>query len=149
MTTERELIQRLADDLEGITEELVIPEYAHTEKERTDASLALVAEARALLSQSEPEGPTDEEMNDLFWKHSSEIGPSVGVGLAHEDAPALIREALARWGRPAVEPEGPTVMEIIALADEITAEELGLVDLVRRALARWGRPAIRPVPRES
>ena len=26
------------------------------------------------------------------------------VGLSHEDAPALIREALARWGRPAVEP---------------------------------------------
>jgi len=36
------------------------------------------------------------------------------------------------------EPEEPTVMEIIALADEIEAEELGQVDLVRRALARWG-----------
>ena len=42
--------------------------------------------------------------------------------------------------------EGPTVMEIIALADEIEAEELGQVDLVRRALARWGRPAIQPEP---
>ena len=42
------------------------------------------------------------------------------------------------------EPEGPTVMEIIALADEIEAEKLGQVDLVRRALARWGRPAIQP-----
>ena len=56
--------------------------------------------ARAYLSQPEPEGPTLEEMNELFWKHSSEIGPSLGVGLAHEDAPALISEALARWGRP-------------------------------------------------
>jgi len=44
------------------------------------------------------------------------------------------------------EPEEPTVMEIIALADEIEAEELGQVDLVRRALARWGRPAVEPVP---
>ena len=39
------------------------------------------------------------------------------------------------------EPKGPTVMEIIALADEIEAEGLGQVDLVRRALARWGRRA--------
>ena len=44
------------------------------------------------------------------------------------------------------EPEGPTVMEIIELADEIEAEGLGQVDLVRRALARWGRPAVEPVP---
>jgi hypothetical protein len=35
--------------------------------------------------------------------------------------------------------EGPTVMEIIALADEIEAQKLGQVDLVRRALVRWGR----------
>jgi hypothetical protein len=38
------------------------------------------------------------------------------------------------------EPEGPTVMEIIELADEIEAAELGQVDLVRAALARWGHP---------
>jgi len=69
--------------------------------------------ARAALSQPESKGPTLEEINDLFWKHSSEIGPSVGVGLAHEDAPALICEALARWGRPAIqpEPEEPTDSE--------------------------------------
>jgi hypothetical protein len=36
------------------------------------------------------------------------------------------------------EPEGPTVMEIIELANEIEAAELGQVDLVRVALARWG-----------
>jgi len=45
---------------------------------------------------------------------------------------------------PQPELEGPTVMEIIALADEIEAEGLGQVDLVRRALARWGRPAVEP-----
>jgi hypothetical protein len=44
------------------------------------------------------------------------------------------------------EPVGPTVMEIIAMADEIEEEGLGQIDLVRRALARWGRPANQPVP---
>jgi len=48
-------------------------------------------------------------------------------------------EARAYLAQP--EPEGPTVMEIIALADEIEAEGLGQVDLVRRALARWGHLA--------
>jgi hypothetical protein len=43
------------------------------------------------------------------------------------------RDALAQ-----PEPEQPTVMEIIELADEIEAAELGQVDLVRAALARWG-----------
>ena len=54
-------------------------------------------------------------------------------------AKAAAHRARAALAQP--EPEGPTVMEIIALADEIEAEELGQVDLVRRALARWGRPA--------
>ena len=67
-------------------------------------AIELLSRARITLSQPEPEGPTLEEMNELFWKHSSEIGPSLGVGLADEDAPALICEALARWGRPAVNP---------------------------------------------
>ena len=48
--------------------------------------------------------------------------------------------ANARTALDQPEPEGPTVMGIIALADEIEAEGLGQVDLVRRALARWGRP---------
>ena len=56
----------------------------------------------------------------------------------------LLFRARPYLGQP--EPKEPTVMEIIALADEIEAEGLGQVDLVRRALARWGRPAIEPVP---
>lgn len=44
------------------------------------------------------------------------------------------------------EPEEPTVMEIIALADEIEAEGLGQVDLVRRALTRWGSALPTPQP---
>ena len=39
---------------------------------------------------------------------------------------------------PPPETEGPTVMQILALADEIEKAGLGQVDLVRAALARWG-----------
>jgi hypothetical protein len=49
---------------------------------------------------------------------------------------ALATEARAALAQPA--PEQPTVMEIIELANEIEAAELGQVDLVRAALARWG-----------
>ena len=48
----------------------------------------------------------------------------------------LAKRARAALAEP--EPEGPTVMQIIALADEIEKAELGQVDLVRAALARWG-----------
>jgi hypothetical protein len=49
---------------------------------------------------------------------------------------ALATEARAALAQP--EPEQPAVMEIIELANEIEAAELGQVDLVRAALARWG-----------
>jgi hypothetical protein len=52
---------------------------------------------------------------------------------AFRDVATRARAALAQ---PA--PEQPTVMEIIELANEIEAAELGQVDLVRAALARWG-----------
>jgi hypothetical protein len=50
--------------------------------------------------------------------------------------PGVIIRARAALAEP--EPKGPTVMQIIALADEIEKAELGQVDLVRAALARWG-----------
>jgi hypothetical protein len=52
---------------------------------------------------------------------------------AWQEIKAELKHALAQS-----EPEGPTVMEIIELANEIEAAELGQVDLVRAALARWG-----------
>ena len=58
------------------------------------------------------------------------------------DMDGVINEMRAHLAQP--EPKRPTVMEIIALADEVEAEGLGQVDLVRRALERWGRPAIEP-----
>jgi hypothetical protein len=59
------------------------------------------------------------------------------------EAPVVTR-ARAALAQP--EPVAPTVMQIIALSDEIEAEDLGIIDLVRRALARWGTPVIHPVP---
>ena len=47
---------------------------------------------------------------------------------------------IARTALAEPEPEEPTIMEIIELADEIEAAGLGQVDLVRAALARWGTP---------
>ena len=93
--------------------------------------------------QPELEGPTDEEILNLSLEHGISYSLIDG-SVMRDDALSFARAVLSRWGRP--EPEGPTVMEIIELADEIEAEELGQVDLVRRALARWGRPAIQPEP---
>jgi len=44
------LCQELADQLEAVVEELVIPEYAHAEEERSRKLLSLVQEARAILA---------------------------------------------------------------------------------------------------
>ena len=53
--------------------------------------------------------------------------------------PDVIHRARAALSQP--EPVAPTVMQILALSDEIESEQLGTIDLVRRALARWGTPA--------
>ena len=69
---------------------------------------------------------------------------SDGEWVIPEPVDTLVTRARTALAQP--EPAGPTVMEIIAMADEIEEEGLGQVDLVRRALARWGRPTIQPVP---
>ena len=52
--------------------------------------------ARALLAQPEPEGPSDDELDELF----TEIDQS-GEALSWR---LYARAALARWGRPAAAP---------------------------------------------
>ena len=74
----------------------------------------------------------------LMAHHHGGVPPEI------QHAATLVAEACDYLSQP--EPEGPTVMEIIALADEIEAEELGQVDLVRRALARWGSALPTPQP---
>ena len=59
-----------------------------------------------------------------------------GVGYVPDEAQDLMNRARAALAEP--EPEGPTVMDIIELAEQIEAAGLGQVDLVRAALARWG-----------
>jgi len=56
--------------------------------------------------------------------------------------PDVILRARAALAQPV--PTVPTVMEILALSDEIEAEDLGTIDLVRRALARWGNYPVKP-----
>ena len=58
----------------------------------------LANRARALLDQPVPEGPTDEELDELF----TEIDQS-GEALSWR---LYARAALARWGRPTPQPEG-------------------------------------------
>ena len=100
-TNPRDLIKRLAkalhdaaDDVEGWGN------YASSyfqEKHDLPGNVAKihtqVEEACAYLAQPEPEGPTDEEV----WKFWDEVDGSI---------PTIFRAALARWGRPSIEPEG-------------------------------------------
>ena len=65
-----------------------IPQLA----ERLQKLNALADRARALLAQSETEGPTDEELDELF----TEIDQS-GEALSWR---LYARTVLARWGRP-------------------------------------------------
>jgi len=65
--------------------------------------------ARTALSQPEPEGPTDEEL--LAIAIESELVASNGTNPFREDSDIedevmqFARAILARWGRPATEPE--------------------------------------------
>jgi len=88
MATERDLIQRMARELDL---------YRQLLRDDCTSTHPFADEARALLSQPEPEGPTESDLSELFYRHVGE-GSEVGF----ENA---IAEALARWGRPAVEPE--------------------------------------------
>lgn len=93
----------------------------------------LANRARAALAEPQPEPPTEREVTKLVaWLLEG-----------GEDAAANGWDHQARqFGRAAellqrLQPELPTTMEIIELADEIEAAGLGQVDLVRAALARW------------
>ena len=69
-----------------------IPQLA----ERLQKLNALADRARALLAQPEPEGPSDDELDELF----TEIDQS-GEALSWR---LYARAALARWGRPTPQP---------------------------------------------
>jgi hypothetical protein len=91
MTTERDLIQRMADELDHYRQ-LLMDDLRETH--------ALANEARAYLAQPEPEGPTDEELNRLLYY---EFTTSTGHG-ERSDPIGFARAVLTRWGSPAIEP---------------------------------------------
>jgi hypothetical protein len=64
-------------------------------------TLALMARARAALAEPQGEGPTDEELLEL-WK-SCDFGWDPLTGTVLPPHPAeYARAVLARWGRPAL-----------------------------------------------
>ena len=65
-----------------------------------DYQQTLKDQARAALAQPEPQGPTDEELTEMWMKQYG-IGSATMSVVEFKQA---IRDALARWGRPAIEP---------------------------------------------
>jgi hypothetical protein len=87
MTDYRALCARMADELDRYRQ-LLMDDRRETH--------ALAAEARAALAQPEPQGPTDEELHDLW----DQEGPEADF----QECRRFARAVLAKWGRPAIEP---------------------------------------------
>ena len=124
-------------------------------------------DARAALTQPEPQGPTDEKW---FADFAAWLAREMPAGTVIADplwwAPRIARAVLARWGRPAIAPDGPAVphgREPASVTHQPTDKELHRLmhsfvlggespedfsfdhcGFARAALARWGRPAIEP-----
>ena len=62
------------------------------------------------------------------------------AGCWHREHDVLAKARLALAAEPVPVPEGPTVMEIIELSNELDGS--GDVELVRAALSRWGRQPV-------
>ena len=90
MATERNLIQRMAKELDTW---LMAHHYGGVPPEIQHAA-TLVAEARAFLAQPEPEAPTDEELLFAFYEASLAEG-----GDTDEVTLRGLRAVLARWGK--------------------------------------------------
>ncbi len=60
----------------------------------------------AALAQPEPQGPTNEELDEfaIYWWGSETDERSVSDVIECGSMAAFARAALARWGRPAIEP---------------------------------------------
>jgi len=135
--TTRDLIQRMAKELDQYRQ------YLMDDRRETHA---LANEARAHLAQSGPEGPTDQELWDLYQDLGRDFSPT-----------CFARAVLARWGRPAIEPEpeGLTEEELDYLWTEIDggpdccAWRPYARAVIAADRARLGRPSIEPVLRES
>ena len=97
MTDFRALCARMADELDH---------YRQLLMDDRRATHALATEARAALAQPEPQGPTDEELDEfaIYWWGSEIDERSVSDVIECGSMAAYARAALTRWGRPAIEP---------------------------------------------
>ena len=84
----RALCAELADELDA--------ETGYTRNDGMRITHPTVAEARAALAQPEPEGPTDEELLEMW--HSSDW---FNEGATLREFISIARAVLARWGTPA------------------------------------------------
>jgi len=94
MTTERDLIQRMAKELDL---------YRQMARDDCTSTHPFADEARAYLAQPEPEEPTEEELNTMLYY---EFTTSTGHG-ERSDPIGFARAVLARWGRPTTTQETP------------------------------------------
>jgi hypothetical protein len=99
MTDYRALCARMADELDH---------YRQLLMDDRRATHALATEARAALAQPDPEGPTDEEIEE--WADAAtevpleEMDPDIHGWqrcFTAKEFSETIRAALARWGTPA------------------------------------------------
>jgi hypothetical protein len=80
MTDFRALCAVLTDDLEEWVNGYLINDPAD---QHTDASFELIDRARAALAQPEPQGPTDEELVELFNENDwNFISPETFIDIA-------------------------------------------------------------------
>jgi len=85
MTDLRELCARMADELDHYRQ-LLMDDRRETH--------ALATEARTYLAQPEPEGPTAEDLKQLWQElYAFYDGPTIG------DVAEIARVVLARWGK--------------------------------------------------
>jgi hypothetical protein len=73
--------------------------------EEEDESCQLLKRARAALAEPEPEGPTDEELDELAWNWYSKTG---STWYQIDAFRAYARAVLARWGNHPGSPDSST-----------------------------------------
>ena len=125
--TPRELIQRLTGALSELRD--LIPAIMEGSYEPDSFTLqpleSAIQEVSIALAQPEPVAPTDEELIEMW--HSSDW---FNEGATPREFISIARAALARWGRPAIQP---------IPAAERPWEREGWCDAEGRCW--WGRPS--------
>ena len=96
---------------------------------KCDPDCSMLDRTAAALAQPEPQGPTDEELDGfvVFWWGSDTDERTVIDVIECGSMAAFARAVLARWGRPAIEPDGPAVPDgrkPASVTDQPTDKEL-------------------------